>query len=1157
MLRTKKGTLILSLLAVVMAVCLAFGVKTFAPSSSVQASDAHVHCFCGSAPCSESLHDDALVWTEWDAKSDLTVSGNYYLADSVGTDETTANITISADVNLCLNGKTLDLGAYGLLVNEGATLTVCDCVGGGVITATRVIEENTPTGGTIELSGKLNLYSGTLTHYRNDTYMSEYFCAVNVATTGELNVFGRTITGEKSLSINNLGTVTVDGGSVTQTVYNGFTRKSNNPVVIQTAINPATLTVKSGEINCANTIANSKASVLNAGTLNVEGGRIHAGAKIAVLLYFGGSMTVSGGTVSSEKDTCIEMGVEWEGNVSHVGFGTVTVSDGTVTTSAYKDGVYDCYAIDCKDIRISGGVISNTNPEASYALNLKGDLYLSGTPSITTALGWKHLHYNGTNIYANDGKSNPTYYEGETIKMMNTTSIGSKLYQPVIYGLKDEAQGEKFVLEDYEKHRLQYENNQLILVPEHAHCIGACATCTDTTHKICPNNGFPYNYVHKRNNEINFTKYTYESNLPYEDYFQGGNFERFLGCDINTTNNRNRIQDTSFLCLNGYDVNGNNLETISGTGTLVITDCTGEGSIKGIIIADGGTLMVYSGRIGEITVQDGATLLLFGGIYAQKFDNATIPAGYGWVENTDSATKTQYPYRITAVKTITFDANGGEGEMANQGVEAGVQSTLSGNEFTMQGYEFGGWSTSEDGVKVYDDLGSITISDDVTLYAVWNPRNDTPYVVEHYFENLDGEFLIDASKTQNLVGVTATSVTAQHLTNVVGFTADQGNADSFATSTVLPDGSLVLKLYYVRTTHTITVAINNPSYGRADNPVIQNVKYGTQITVDGNVVTVGGQTITVTASAQTSTNSFYFVDITGGNCTVDGDQTITANFITRVRVNKPNSDDRNFIYDGTEKTYNIPANAKYTVEGNKQTEIGVYQVIVSLVDKDGCEWIDGTNTDLVYEFIVKVGQQSFVDENSEDKSKPSVVVSSPTGIAPDITLVVVDKTEDEAVIEKLPSEKKFVVEKIYDISLEKNGDNVQVSEVGGLITIKILISEELKADDIKLYHIHGDEEGVEIKRGRAGVVNEYVIEGDYAIITIDRLSEFAFVKEQVENYWWAWLIGVEVLAALILVALVNNVKKCEAREEALREERRKNSPKAQRLEKFKKYKRTK
>ena len=1119
MLKTKKGAIILSLLVVVMTLSLAFGVKLFTPNLVVYASDEHVHCFCGNASCSEDLHDSTLVWTEWDAKTDLTTAGNYYLADSVETDEVTKNVVVSNNVNLCLCGKTLNLGTYSLIVENGATLTISDCVGGGTIAAARPrSEDGRLVVGTVELSGKLNVYSGTLTHVRTDTTISKFHCAINVDVTGELNVFGGTITGEKSLSINNLGTVVIDGGLVTSSVYNGFTyTKQSNPVE-QKVINPATAIIKSGEINCFN-------AVVNAGTLNVEGGTISASSGYAVELNFYSALNVTGGTISSTSNTCVIMKSVSVGNTYYQPNGTITMSGGTITTSASGSSTYNRYAIEGKNLHVSGGTISNTSQDASYAINLVGDLYLSGNPLITTATNYSHILYTGTNIYANDGKSTSTYYEGEELKLRNNRSIGSKLYQPVVYGLKNEAQGKKFILDDYEKHYLAYENNQLILLPEHGHCIGACNTCTDATHKISDDNGFDFNIVHRRNNEINFQSYTTSSYLPYESYFQGGNFESFLDCDINTTSDKNRITGTSFLCLNGHSVDGQNRETISQTGTLVITDCTGEGSIKNIIIADGGTLRVYNGRIGEITVQDGAKLLLFGGIYAQKFENATIPAGYGWVKNNDSATKEEYPYKITSVKTITFNSNGADGEMENQVVEVGVESTLNSNEFTMQGYEFGGWTDSVGGAKLFDNLANITISNDITLYAIWNAKTDTPYQVKHYFENLAGEFILDENKTQSLFGTTASTITATHLTGIAGFEPDLDNAESFASSTILPNGNLVLKLYYVRTMHTVTVAINNASFGGVDNPIIQNVKYGTQITINKNVVTVGNQTITATPATQTSTNSFYFVNITGGNITVDNDLTFTANFITRLRVNKPSLDNENFIYDGTEKTYDIPSNDNYVVNGNKQTEVGTYQVTVSLIDKNGSEWEDGTDTDLIYEFIIKAGEQSYVDENSVDKSKPSVVVSSPNGIAPDISLVVTDKTQDEAVIEKIPAKKNSVVQKIYDISLERNGDNVQVSEVGGLITIKILIGEELKADDIKLYHIHGDENGVEIKRGNKGVVNEYVIEGDYAIITIDRLSEFAFVKEPVSNYWWLWLIGAVVVVALTMVVLAFNVKK--------------------------------
>lgn len=1129
MLKTKKSTLILLLLSVIISVSLAFGIKTFAPKLSVKASDEHVHCFCGSTSCSKSSHDATSVWTEWDAKSDLTSSGNYYLSNSVGTDALTANVVVSADVNLCLHGKTLDLSSYGLIVNQGATLNICDCVGGGSITASRIRNVNVnPVIGTVELSGNMNLYSGTLTHYRDDVYISEFACAVNVHETGELSVFGGTITGTQSLSINNLGTVIIDGGAVTSSVYNGFSYTKQSNSVEQKVVNPATITLKSGQINYGN-------AVVNAGTLNVEGGSINAPTQHAVKLNYYGVLNVSGGTISSEKNTCVIMSKV--DNTTFYASGTINVSGGTVTTSAYKSGVYDCYAIEGKNLHISGGTISNTNANATYAINLTGDLYLSGTPTISTVWNYSYqILYNGTDIYANDGNATPTYYEGGQLKLQTTRSIGSKLYQTVVHGLKDEAQAEKFILVNYENHCLIYEDNKLILVPEHSHCIGACTSCTDLTHKINDDNGFLYTYIHRRNNEINFTNYTYESNLPYEDYYSGGNFERFLGCDINTTSDKNRIVGTSFLCLNGYDVDGQNRETVSQEGVLVITDCTGEGSIKGVIIADGGTLRVYNGRIGEITVQNGANLLLFGGIYTQKYEDATIPAGYGWVENNDSETKNQYPYRISSVRTITFDGNGGIGEMEKQIFETGVENTLSENEFTKLGYEFGGWATSADGEKVYENLSKINISSDITLYAVWNAKTDTPYVVEHYFENLDGEFILDSTKTQHLCGATGSTATAIHLTGISGFEADLDNEEGVASAIILPNGSLVLKLFYSRTIHTITLVINNSTFGNADKSVIQNVKYGTQITVNGNIINVGNQTITLTATAQTNTNSYYLVGVTDGNTTVNGDKTLTANFITRVRVSKPNADNSNFIYDGTEKTYNILSNDKYTVAGNEQTEVGAYQVTVSLVDKNGYEWEDGTNTDLVYEFIIKAGQQSFVDEDSEDQSKPSVVVSTPTGIAPDIALVVIDKTTDQAVIEKLPSVKNFVVQKIYDISLEKNGDNVQVSEVGGLITIKILIGEELKGDDIKLYHIHGDEECVEIKRGSAGVVNEYVIEGDYAIITIDRLSEFAFVKEKTDNFWWAWLIGGIVIVAIAIAVFVKKFKKSEVSKETLCEQ---------------------
>ena len=283
MIKTKKRTLILSLFALIMAICMAFGVKSLIPVLQGHASDAHVHCFCGSNSCSKNLHDSTLDWVEWDGKSDLTVSKNYYLADNVGADEITADIIVSADANLCLHGKTLDLGSYGLIIEEGVNLTICDCVGDGTITSHRIFEDNVGfIFGTIELSGTLNLYSGTLTHFKSDSYISANFCAVSVFKTGLLNVFGGTITGEYSLSIYNLGNVVIDGGLITSRIDNGLPFASKNYPEKLTVVNPATLTLKSGQINYTN-------AVINAGIFNVEGGSINA-EQYAVQLYFGGEL---------------------------------------------------------------------------------------------------------------------------------------------------------------------------------------------------------------------------------------------------------------------------------------------------------------------------------------------------------------------------------------------------------------------------------------------------------------------------------------------------------------------------------------------------------------------------------------------------------------------------------------------------------------------------------------------------------------------------------------------------------------------------------------------------------------------------------------------------------------------------------------------------
>ena len=72
-------------------------------------------------------------WMEFTAGTTTLSGGSYYLSGDVeytGTE----SITVSGEVILCLNGHKLDLKGQHISVGSGASLTLCDCSTGGVLT---------------------------------------------------------------------------------------------------------------------------------------------------------------------------------------------------------------------------------------------------------------------------------------------------------------------------------------------------------------------------------------------------------------------------------------------------------------------------------------------------------------------------------------------------------------------------------------------------------------------------------------------------------------------------------------------------------------------------------------------------------------------------------------------------------------------------------------------------------------------------------------------------------------------------------------------------------------------------------------------------------------------------------------------------------------
>ena len=72
-------------------------------------------------------------WTELTADTTILSDGSYYLSGDVEYSGT-ESITVSGEVILCLNDHKLDLKGQHISVGSGASLTLCDCSTGGVLT---------------------------------------------------------------------------------------------------------------------------------------------------------------------------------------------------------------------------------------------------------------------------------------------------------------------------------------------------------------------------------------------------------------------------------------------------------------------------------------------------------------------------------------------------------------------------------------------------------------------------------------------------------------------------------------------------------------------------------------------------------------------------------------------------------------------------------------------------------------------------------------------------------------------------------------------------------------------------------------------------------------------------------------------------------------
>ncbi|MBR3967461.1 MAG: S-layer homology domain-containing protein [Clostridia bacterium] len=123
---------------------------------------------------------------------------------------------------------------------------------------------------------------------------------------------------------------------------------------------------------------------------------------------------------------------------------------------------------------------------------------------------------------------------------------------------------------------------------------------------------------------------------------------------------------------------------------------------------------------------------------------------------------------------------------------------------TLEGYTFIGWASDGADVIISSNNDFLMPDRDVVLHGFFLENGDTKYKVEHYLEtDTDGVYETTPAEVTEHEGKTDAPVVGEPL-NFEGYTYNAVVSDPTAKGNILPDGSLVLKLYYDKTPYKVS-----------------------------------------------------------------------------------------------------------------------------------------------------------------------------------------------------------------------------------------------------------------------------------------------------------------------------------------------------------------
>ncbi len=463
-------------------------------------------------------------------------------------------------------------------------------------------------------------------------------------------------------------------------------------------------------------------------------------------------------------------------------------------------------------------------------------------------------------------------------------------------------------------------------------------------------------------------------------------------------------------------------------------------------------------------------------INAKDISGATVNLGTALTYNGEEQTQIVTSVVIDGL-TATFDISGNTATTVSQTTYT-LTVTGKGN---FKGAANKDWNL----LKATYDMSGITFDNVVFTYS---GNVNSIYI--------DGELPTGVSVAYTNNGVINATISSVDVT--ANFTGDNVNYNE------IPDMTATITVNKANAEISVDTTPIVKTYGDIWELPVATSNFGSVICDKdiSDLVNVGEYTVTYSVEGTANYNGdTKTVNVTINKATHDMSGITFVNYTV-----KYNGETHSLAINGE-----LPNGVTVEYDGNGKVDAGVYTITANFI-------YDTANFNEIKPMtaILTINQDKVIDHIGETTTdKPHVEVTTDGGFAPNVEIVISEIAVENA--EKGESVKENEkVDAVYDITLKSEGVSVQPS---GDITIKLLIPTELKDKEFRIIHNH---------EGRFTEI-EYTIDGDYAVFSVNQLSEFIFVSDNTANLGWligllAGIAGLAIISGIILYVKFKKIK---------------------------------